>query len=96
MILHSTDHLHFMDDIAYEHEAVRAMPFPPVLAWLPQAMRPAAELLPEERAHLAVRGLTLAHLDATLKSSAAAQRWLSGDLVAELAGRGIDAEVRTA
>ena len=96
VILHAADHLHFMDDVAYEHEAVRAMPFPPALAWLPRAMRPAAELLPEERAHLAVRGLTLAHLDATLKSSIAAQRWLRGDVVAKLAGRGIDAEVRTA
>jgi hypothetical protein len=43
-----------------------------------------------EQAHLAVRGLTLCHLDARLGQGAAAQRFWRGDVVAELARRGAD------
>jgi hypothetical protein len=38
-----------------------------------------------------VRGLTLAHRDVTLRRSDAAQRFLAGDVGAELAGRGVEA-----
>ena len=34
---------------------------------IPAAMRPMAELASGERAHAFVRGLTLAHMDATLR-----------------------------
>jgi hypothetical protein len=38
-----------------------------------------------------VRGLTLAHLDAVLVRDRAAHRFLAGDVVAELATRGVEA-----
>jgi hypothetical protein len=37
-----------------------------------------------EQAHWVVRGLTLCHLDATLKGLPAAQQFLAGDLAGEL------------
>jgi hypothetical protein len=54
-------------------------------------MRPFAEMCSGEQAHLFVRGLTLAHMDANLKQNAAARRFLAGDVEAELAVRGVDA-----
>jgi len=36
-------------------------------------------------------GLTLGQLDATLRGSAAAERFLAGDVAAELANRGVQA-----
>jgi len=93
VVLHRADHEHFMDDVEEMHEAVRAMPFPPELAWLPQEMRPIAELCSGEQAHLFVRGLTLCHMDSVLRRQEEAQRFLAGDLAAELAARGVDATV---
>jgi dienelactone hydrolase len=90
-ILRRADHQHFLDDIEREHEAVRAMSFPGAAAWIPGAMRPVAELCPGEQAHLFVRGLTLSHLDASLRGLAAAERFLAGDVEAELAARGVEA-----
>jgi predicted dienelactone hydrolase len=46
-----------------------------------------------EQAHTFVRGLTLCHLDAVLRRQDAAQRFLAGDIEAELTARGIDALV---
>ena len=43
-----------------------------------------------EQAHLAVRGLTLCHLDAHVKQVEAAQRFWRGDVVAELTRRDAD------
>lgn len=43
-----------------------------------------------EQAHLFVRGLTLCHLDAVLRRQEGAQRFLAGDLEAELATRGVE------
>jgi hypothetical protein len=60
-------------------------------SWILAAMRPIAELCPGEQAHLFARGLALAHLDATLRRSEAAARFLAGDLEAELASRGVEA-----
>jgi dienelactone hydrolase len=90
-ILRRADHQHFLDDVEGEHEAVRAMTFPAEAAWIPAGMRPMADLCSGDQAHLFVRGLTLAHLDATLRESGAAERFLAGDVVAELARRGVDA-----
>lgn len=59
-------------------------------------MRPMTDLCPGVRAHAFVRGLTLAHLDATLRADAAAARFLAGDLAAELAARGIEATAHPA
>lgn len=91
VILRHADHQHFADDVEANHEALRAMTLPGEAAWIPAAMRPIAELCPGDHAHLFARGLTLAHLDATLRGSTAAARFLAGDLEAELAARGVEA-----
>jgi hypothetical protein len=66
------------------------MAFSEELAWLLKEMRPITELCSAEQAHLFVRGLTLSHLDSTLKQQKHAQRFLAGDLKAELAKRGVE------
>jgi dienelactone hydrolase len=91
--LRRADHMHFMDNVEELHEAVRAMQFPAELAWIPKEMRPIAQLCSGEQAHLFVRGLTLCHMDAMLKRREEAQRFLLGDIEAELAARGVDAIV---
>src|SRR5438067_4062406 len=78
-ILRRADHQHFLDDVEGEHEAIRAMSLPGEAAWIPAAMQPIAELCSGEQAHLFVRGLTLAHLDGTLRQLGAARRFLAGD-----------------
>lgn len=52
-----------------------------------------AELCSGKHAHLFTRGLTLCHMDATLKGHDEARRWLLGDVKGELAARGVDAIV---
>jgi predicted dienelactone hydrolase len=76
-LLPRADHLHFVDGVEEEHEAVREMPFPAELAWLPREMRPMAELQSGEEAHRMVRGFALAWFDAFLKRDDAALRFLS-------------------
>jgi predicted dienelactone hydrolase len=90
-VLRRADHMHFMDGVEELHEAVRAMTLPGELAWLPREMRPVAELCSGEQAHLFVRGLTLSHMDASLRRQEAARRFLAGDIEAELAARGVEA-----
>jgi dienelactone hydrolase len=90
-ILRRADHQHFVDDAEGTHETWRTQEMPGEAAWMSAAMRPFGELCPAADAHLFVRGLTLAHLDATLRESAAAQRFLAGDVVAHLARRGVTA-----
>jgi len=90
VILHRADHQHFNDDVAYEHEVLRAMSFPPEAAWIQQAIRPIAELCSAEHAHLTVRGLTLSHLDAALRQQSEARRLLAGDIAALLASLGVE------
>jgi hypothetical protein len=91
--LRSADHQHFADDVETSHEAIRAASLPGDAAWIPAAMRPIAELATGEQAQLFTRGLCLAHLDAALRDSAAAARFLAGDIEAELAARGVEAVV---
>ena len=93
-ILRRADHQHFIDDVEEAHEAVRAATFPPEAAWIPAAMRPIAELSSGEQAHMFVRGLTLAHFDATLRQMEVADRFLSNDVEADLAARGVEAFVK--
>jgi len=90
-VLHRADHQHFLDDVEGEHEALRAMTLPGEAAWIPAAMRPMSELCSGEQAHLFVRGLTLAHLDAALKRSQAAEEFLALHAESELAARGVEA-----
>lgn len=90
-ILRRADHQHFVDDVEAEHEAIRAASFPGDAAWIPAAMQPIDQLSSGEQAHVFVRGLTLAHLDATLRGSEGASRFLAGDVVGALAARGVEA-----
>jgi dienelactone hydrolase len=91
VILRRADHMHFMDDVEEAHETVRKMPWTGELSWIPKEMRSIAEFCSGEQAYLFVRGLTLCHLEATLKRQEGAQRLLVGDVEAELAKRGVDA-----
>ncbi|MFN2634755.1 MAG: alpha/beta hydrolase family protein [Thermoanaerobaculia bacterium] len=90
VILRRADHMHFLDEVEEMHEAVRKMPFSGELAWLPKEMRPLAELCSGHDAHLFVRGLTLAHLDAVLRGREDAQRFFAGDVEGELANLGVE------
>ena len=90
-ILQRADHQHFLDHVERMHEFVRSMTFSGDAAWIPGAMRPISELCSGEAAHLFTRGLTLAHLDASLRQSSAAKKFLDGDVAAELATRGVEA-----
>ena len=90
VILRRADHLHFIDNVEHEHETFRNMPVNGDLAQMQKEMLPIAELCSGEQAHLWVRGLTLCHMDATLKRKAEAQRFLASDIKAELAVRGVD------
>lgn len=93
VILRRADHYHFLDNVEEVHETVRATTFPKDLAWMTEAMLPISELCSGAEAHLFVRGLTLCHLDATLKQQAEARRFLAGDIKAELAAHGVDVMV---
>jgi dienelactone hydrolase len=75
-VLRRADHQHFLDDVEGEHEALRAMTLPGEAAWIPAAPRPMSQLCSGEEAHVLVRGLTLAHLDWTLRGSRAAEQFL--------------------
>lgn len=90
-ILRRADHMHFMDNVEETHESVRSMTFPEDLAWIPREMRPIAELSSGAQAHLFVRGLTLAHMDATLKQTPEAQRFLEDDIIGKLASHTVEA-----
>ena len=92
-ILRRADHQHFIDSVDEVHEAVRAATLPGEASWIPAAMRPIAELSSGDQAHTFVSGLTLAHMDATLRSSEAAHQLLSGDLEAVLAKHRVEAFV---
>src|ERR1051326_3766264 len=89
VILRRADHLHFIDNVEQEHEAMRKIPFTADLAWI-QEMKPIAELCSGDQAHLFLRGLTLCHLDAALRRQEEARQFLLGDIEAELARRGVD------
>ncbi|HLJ68677.1 MAG TPA: alpha/beta fold hydrolase [Chloroflexota bacterium] len=90
IVMRRADHQHFIDDVEGAHEALRAMSLPGEAAWIPEKMRPIAELSSGEAAHRFVQGLTLAHLDATLRRLEAAEHFLSGDIEDTLAVRGIE------
>lgn len=93
VVLRRADHQHFVDDVETVHEAVRTMELPPEAAWLSEQMRPIAELCSGDEAHRFVRGLTLAHLDASLRGVEGAAAFLDSDVAAALAERGVEAFV---
>jgi dienelactone hydrolase len=90
VILRRADHMHFMDDVEEMHETVRKMPWTGESAWISKEMRPIEDFCPGDQAHIFVRGLTLCHMDATLKRQKDAQRLLVDNMEAELAERGVD------
>jgi dienelactone hydrolase len=90
VILRRADHLHFIDNVEQEHEAFRTMPMPAEVAQMQKEMRPITELCSGQQAHLWVRGLTLAHMDAFLSDRQEAKRFLAGDIEGEMAKRGVD------
>jgi len=63
VVLPRADHMHFLDNVEEQHEAVRAMTFPPQLAWMQAEMRPIAQLISGEEAHTLLRDVILAHLN---------------------------------
>jgi pimeloyl-ACP methyl ester carboxylesterase len=91
VVLSNADHLHFVDDIADDHEAVRNMPFTGELTWIPKEMRPITELCLPGHAHDFVRGLALSHFDAVLLPRQEARRFLANELARALARRHIEA-----
>ncbi|HEX7272069.1 MAG TPA: hypothetical protein VF420_07965 [Casimicrobiaceae bacterium] len=93
-VLRRADHGHFMDCVEEEHEAARKLPWSGELAWIAKEIRPITEFCSGEQAHLFARGLALAHFDASLREDAEARRYLSSDVVAELAARGVNATDR--
>jgi dienelactone hydrolase len=95
VILRRADHAHFMDNVEEVHETTRNTVWSGELAWISRDMRPMSELCSGEQAHLFARGLTLAHMDATVRQQDEARRFLAGDLEAELAARGVDVIVHT-
>jgi len=76
VVLRGVDHLHFVDDVASAHEAMRAMRSVPELSWAAE-MEPLEALRPPGEAHRLVRGLTLAHFDASLRERSEAERLLA-------------------
>jgi dienelactone hydrolase len=90
VILRRADHMHFVDNVEQEHEAFRTMPMPAEVVLMQKEMRPIAELSSGEQAHLWVRGLALAHMDAFLNKQSQAQQFLAGDIEGELARRGVE------
>lgn len=77
-VLRNADHQHFVDDVEGDHEALRTATFEGDGAWIPGAMRPIGELMSGDQAHRLVRGLTLAHFDASLRGDGDASRFLDG------------------
>lgn len=91
LILRRADHGHFVDNVEEMHEAFRTMsPVPSELAEMQREMLPISELSSGEQAHLWIRGLALAHMDAFLKQESAAKQFLAGDVESELARRGVE------
>ena len=92
VILRRADHGHFLDHVEEEHESARKMLLErKELAWMGEQMRPIAELCSGEQAHLFVRGLTLAQMDAVLRNQERARQFLASDIVGRLAACGVDA-----
>jgi predicted dienelactone hydrolase len=89
-VVRGADHLHFVDDVEDAHESLRQGTLSGEAAWIPAAMRPLTQLCPPGKAHEAIRGLTLAHLDATLRGDREAEGVLEWAASEASSGRGIE------
>jgi dienelactone hydrolase len=100
VVLRNSDHFHFCDAVEQIHDLFKTMgpmfvassPDPEVTGALFESMKTSAELCPGEHAYAMIRGLGLAHMDASLRENEEAAKLLAGDLAALLAARGIEAE----
>jgi predicted dienelactone hydrolase len=90
VVIRNADHMHFCDRVEEVHEMFRLMPHDPVFAPLQRLVPPIAELCPGAHAHLAIRALAVAHMDAHLRGLEPAARWLAGDVPAALRARGVE------
>ena len=93
VVLKDADHLHFCDNVEQVHEMFRTMPADPLFAEAVKQIKPIGELCPGAHAHEFVRALGLAHMDAVLKGDEEAVDFLTGDVGAALAARGVRVEV---
>lgn len=89
-VLRNADHMHFLDGVEEEHEAVRTAAWPEELEWISAEMRPAAELSSGEKGHAFTSGLTLCYLDANLLWKQEARHWLVENVSGKFAARGIE------
>ncbi|MGH7895175.1 MAG: alpha/beta hydrolase family protein, partial [Candidatus Binatia bacterium] len=89
VVLENADHMHFCDNAAQVHEMFRMFPPPGAFAAIAKVTPPITELCPANHAHDMVRGLGLAHMDATLKANEGAAGLLAGDVRGLMAARGI-------
>lgn len=92
-VLRDADHQHFLDDVAVEHEQLRALQLSGEAAWMTAAMLPVDQLCPPDQAHRFACGLALSHLDASLRADEAATMWLAQLTSTMLTARGIHASV---
>jgi dienelactone hydrolase len=88
-VVRGADHLHFLDNVQEAHESLRQATLPGEAAWIPAAMRPIAQLCPPGQAHEAIRGFTLAHLDATLRDDRTAEDFLEQTASDQGTGRSV-------
>lgn len=100
VVLKRAGHLHWADNAEEMHETLRLrylsgeFPDPEIDGpAVGRAFRPFAELCPAEHATETMRGLTLAHFEASLMASAEAKAFLQDGLVETFTARGIDLEV---
>jgi predicted dienelactone hydrolase len=89
-VVRGADHLHFLDNPQEAHESLRQATLPGEAAWIPAAMRPMAQLCPPGHAHEAIRGFTLAHLDATLRDDRTAEDFLEQAASDQVTGQSVD------
>jgi dienelactone hydrolase len=89
VVLENTDHMHFLDRAEQMHELFRLMPPPGLFEAIAKKVPPIGQLAPPDHAYRAVRGLGLAHMDASLKANPDAARLLAGDVPGLLAEQGI-------
>lgn len=90
-VLLDADHMHFCDRPRAAHEMFRMVPNLATLFNVP-ALPPFSELCSAEHALTAVRGLGLAHFDATLKDDEGAASFVRDHAMSELARRGIQVD----
>ncbi len=93
VVLENADHMHFCDHVEATHEMFRKMPPPGALGDMARHVPPIEELCSAEDAYKYIRGLGLAHMDATLAGNQRARALLDGDVADLLATHGVRVSV---